>query len=400
MDLFDKCGESVGRGDPNRAWALSQFYRTVDPIDGRHAVREGRRLLMLGSNDYLGVTHDPRVKEAAIAAVRAHGSSSCGARINNGTTSLHRRLEERLAAFKGVERVLVFSNGFLAMFGAITTLVGHGDVVFCDQENHASLVDGCRAAGGTVRVFRHRDTTHLDRLLSEYDREVGKLIVVDGVFSQTGRISNLPEVQRLARAFGARVMVDDAHGSGVLGANGRGTAEHFGLSGNIDIVAGTFSKAFGAVGGFVGASAAVVEYFEYACRPHLFTAAPPVAIVASVLAALDIIETEPWRRERMWCNARLLQQGLRDAGFTLLDSSTPITPVVTGDFVDTLKMTARLEQEGIFVNAIIPPAVPRNGSRLRITPTAAHTDDDLRFAIGTMARIGRELGVTHAASAA
>lgn len=393
MDLFEKSRAFVAGLSPQRRQGMALFYRAVDPVDGRHAVRNGRRLLMLGSNDYLGLTHDPRVKQAAADALLAHGSSSCGARINNGTTTLHQRLEEKLAEVKGVERVIVFSNGFMAMLGAITTVAGDGDVVFCDQENHASLIDGCRASGAEVRVFRHNDMRHLARLLAEYEPERGKLIVVDGVFSQTGRIIDLPEVVRLAGEHGARVMVDDAHATGVLGAHGHGSAEHFGLQGRIDIVGGTFSKAMGAVGGFIGSTRDVIEYMQFVCRPHMFTAAPPVSIVASVLKVLEILEAEPERRERMFANASYLQRGLREAGFTVLESSTPITPLVTGDWEGALRMTARLEQEGIFVNPIGPPAVAPNMARLRMTPTAAHTQEDLRFAIDTLARVAQEVGV-------
>jgi len=393
MDVFDKCHDFVRDISPQRRAGMSLFYRAVDPMDGRYAVRNGRRLLMLGSNDYLGLTHDPRVKRAAADAVLAHGSSSCGARINNGTTTLHQRLEEKLAEIKGVERVMVFSNGFMAMLGTIATLAGPGDVVFCDQENHASLIDGCRASGAEVRVFRHNDTRHLARILAEYDHARGKLIVVDGVFSQTGHIIDLPEIVRLAAEHGARVMLDDAHGTGVLGAHGHGTAEHHGLQGRIDLVGGTFSKALGAVGGFIGSTGDVIEYMQFACRAHMFTAAPPVSIVASVLKVLEILESEPERRERMFAHARLLQQGLRDVGFTVLDSATPITPVITGDYGGALRMATRLEQEGIFVNPIGPPAVPPNMARLRLTPTAAHTEEDLRFVIDTMARVAQEVGV-------
>jgi 8-amino-7-oxononanoate synthase len=393
MDVFERCREFEAGLSPQRRQGMALFYRAVDPLDGRYALRNGRRLLMLGSNDYLGLTHDPRVKQAAAEALLQYGSSSCGARINNGTTTLHQRLEEKLAEVKGVERVMVFSNGFMAMLGTITSLAGAGDTVFCDQENHASLIDGCRASGAEVRVFRHNDMRHLGRLLAEYDRDRGKLVVVDGVFSQTGRIIDLPEVVRLAGEHGARVMVDDAHATGVLGAQGHGSAEHFGLQGRIDLVGGTFSKAMGAMGGFIGSTREVIGYLQFACRPHMFTAAPPVSIVASVLKVLEILAAEPERRQRMVANAHLLQHGLRQAGFTVLDSSTPITPVVTGDWEGALHMTARLEQEGIFVNPIGPPAVAPNMARLRLTPTAAHTDEDLRFTIDTMTRVAQEVGV-------
>lgn len=393
MDLFEKCHAYAAGLTPQRRAGMALFYRAVDPVDGRHAVRDGRRLLMLGSNDYLGLTHDPRVKQAAADAALRYGSSSCGARINNGTTSLHQRLEEQLAELKGVERVMVFSNGFMAMLGTIATLAADGDVVFCDQENHASLIDGCRASGAEVRVFRHNDMRHLGKLLSEYDHDKGKLIVVDGVFSQTGHVIDLPGIRRLADEHGARVMLDDAHATGVLGEHGHGSAEHFGLQGRIDLVGGTFSKALGAVGGFVGSTKDVIEYLHFSCRAHMFTAAPPVSIVASVLKVLEILAAEPERRERMYANARFLQQGLREAGFTVLESQTPITPVITGNYEGALRMAARLEQEGIFVNPIGPPAVPPNLARLRLTPTAAHTEQDLRFAIDTLAKVAQEVGV-------
>jgi 8-amino-7-oxononanoate synthase len=393
MDIFEKCHAFAADQSQQRRAGMALFYRAVDPIDGRYGLRNGRRLLMLGSNDYLGLTHDPRVKQAAAEAILAHGTSSCGARINNGTTSLHQRLEERLAEIKGVERVMVFSNGFMAMMGTIATLARDGDVVFCDQENHASLIDGCRAAGAEMRAFRHNDARHLAKQLAEYGPDQGKLIVVDGVFSQTGHVIDLPGFVELAQAHGARLMLDDAHGTGVLGARGHGTAEHFGLQDRIDVVGGTFSKALGAVGGFIGSRRDVIEYLHFSCRAHVFTAAPPVSIVASVLKVLDILEAEPERRQRMQDNARFLQGGLRDAGFTLLDSSTPITPVMTGSYEGALRMAARLEQEGIFVNPIGPPAVPPNQARLRLTPTAAHTEEDLSFAIATLARVAQEVGV-------
>lgn len=390
MDVFQKCRDfsaSLGKGRQR----ASLFYRAVDPIDGRLAVRNGRPLLMFGCNDYLGLTHDPRVKQAAADAVMKHGSSSCGARINNGTTTLHRRLEERLAEIKGVERVAVFSNGFMAMFGTLTTLLREGEVVFCDQENHASLVDGCRIAAAQTRVFRHNDMTHLGRLLGEYPEAVGKLVVVDGVFSQSGRITSLPEVLRLARANGAAVMLDDAHGTGVLGRNGHGTAEHFGVQGQVDVVAGTFSKALGAVGGFVGGPREMIDFLELACRPYMFTAAAPTSVVASVLKVLEIADEEPERRHRLWENASWFQEELRGAGFRVLDTQVPITPLVIGDDERTMRLAAQLEHEGIFVNPIVAPAVPPRLARLRLTPTAAHTREDLAFVVKTLSRVAADV---------
>ncbi len=395
MDLFEKCGGQI-REFQDQPGRVAMFYRAVDPIDGRFALRDGRRLLMLGSNDYLGLTHDPRVKSAAMAAIDRYGSSSCGARINNGTTTLHQRLEEKLAELKSVASVVVFSNGFLAMLGAIISLVDEGDVVFCDQENHASLVDGCRLCAGETRIFRHNDTAHLEELLGQYEPATGKLIVVDGVFSQTGKLAPLPQLVELARRYGARLMLDDAHGTGVLGARGHGTAEHFGLQGQVDLVGGTFSKALGAVGGFLGSSRDVMDFIRYRCRPHLFTAAPPVSVVASVLTAIEIVDREPERRERMWRNVRLLREGLLAAGFDVPESATPITPVVIGDSRETLRLAAQLEQAGIFVNPILPPAVPRRTARLRLTPTAAHTEADIAFTVETMTRVAGKLEMAHA----
>lgn len=390
MDVFQKCRDfsaSLGKGRQR----ASLFYRAVDPIDGRHAIRNGRRLLMLGCNDYLGLTHDPRVKKAAADAVMRHGSSSCGARINNGTTTLHRQLEERLAEIKGVERVAVFSNGFMAMLGTLTTLLREGEVVFCDQDNHASLVDGCRIAGAQTRVFRHNDMKHLGRLLGEYPEDVGKLVVVDGVFSQSGRITSLPEVISLARANGAAVMLDDAHGTGVLGRNGHGTAEHFGVQGQVDVVAGTFSKALGAVGGFVGGPSEMIDFLELACRPYMFTAAAPTSVVASVLKVLEIADEEPERRHRLWENALWFQEELRGAGFRVLDTQVPITPLIIGDDERTIRLAAQLEHEGIFVNPIVAPAVPPRLARLRLTPTAAHTREDLGFVVKTLSRLAADV---------
>ena len=392
MDLFERCAGMIReyRQQPAR---VALFYRAVDPVDGRHGICRGRRVLLLGSNDYLGLTHDPRVKAATVEAVERFGSSSSGARINNGTTTLHERLEERLAAMKGVESVIVFSNGFLAMLGVLTSLTTEEDVVFCDQENHASLVDGCRLGSAETRVFRHRDTDHLERLLGEYGREVGKLIVVDGVFSQSGRIAPLPRIVELAERHGARLMVDDAHASGVLGPHGHGTADHFGLHGRFDLVAGTFSKALGAIGGFVGTTRDVADFLRYRCRAHLFTAAPPVALVAPVLKVLEILEAEPERRERMWHNTRYLRDLLTGAGFDAGDSETPITPVILGDSRHTLQVAARLERAGFFVNPILPPAVPRLGARLRVTPTAAHTEEDLASFVDALVRVRSEVGI-------
>lgn len=390
MDIFQKCRDYMeGLGHGREGVAL--FYRSVDPIDGRHAVRNGKRLLMLGCNDYLGLTHDPRVMQAAADAIMSYGSSSCGARINNGTTTLHRRLEERLAEIKGVERVAVFSNGFMAMLGSLTSLLREGEVVFCDQDNHASLVDGCRAAGAQTRVFRHNDMKHLARQLAEYGSEFGKLVVVDGVFSQTGRIVNLPEVVRLAREHDASVMLDDAHGTGVLGAQGHGTSEHFGLHGQVDIVAGTFSKALGAVGGFVGARKDAIDFIELTCRPYMFTAAAPTSVVASVLKVLEIAEREPERRERLWENALWFQGALRDAGFRVLDTQTPITPLVIGGDERTIRLAAQLEHAGVFVNPIVAPAVPRGLARLRLTPTAAHTREDLAYVVEALKRLAADV---------
>jgi len=394
MGLFDKC-RTFSRWIDSLKSRREYFYlREFDPPASPVVTMGGKPLIMLGSNNYLGLATHPKVVEATLKAVREYGTGACSSRVLTGTTSLHARLERRLAEFKGTEDAVVFSSGFATMMGTVSAMTEEGDVVLSDALNHASIVDGCRLSRATVKIWRHDDMGHLEEQLASCPIEQNKLIVTDGVFSMKGTVANLPGIKALADKYGAMIMLDDAHGTGVLGATGRGTPEHFGMEGQIELVCGTFSKSLGTIGGFTGAEADVVTYLKLNSRAFIFTAAPPPASMATVLACLDVIEEEgPELLARLRENAAFMKTGLKDAGFRLEETITPIIPVLIGDDGKAFRMAGALEDEGVVVNPIVSPAVPPKSSLIRISMMASLSSRDLETALEKMKLVGRKQGV-------
>lgn len=347
---------------------------------------------MMGSNNYLGLTHHPKVLEAARDALERYGSGCTGSRFLNGTLDLHEILEQRLAAFIGKESALVFSTGYQANLGLISALVGRNDVVLIDKLDHASIVDGAKMSYGVTERFRHGDMAQLESLLQKHSGK-GLLIVVDGVYSMEGNIANLPALVDLAHRYGAALAVDDAHAVGVLGPNGEGTAAHFGLADEVDVIAGTFSKSLGSIGGYVAGTEEVIDYLKHLSRPLMFSAALPPANTAGVLAALEVMVSEPERRENLWKNTHKLQDGLKSLGYEIGASETPIVPVVIGELWDTFRFWRKVFDAGIFTNPVVPPAVPPKECRLRTSLMASHSDSQIDFALDTFAKLGKEVGI-------
>jgi len=325
-------------------------------------------------------------------AIKKYGTGCAGSRFLNGTLDIHEELEYKLARFMNKESALVFSTGFQTNLGAISALVGKGDTVIIDKMDHASIIDGCRLSFGDIKKYRHNDMDDLERVL-RLDGENGRLIVVDGVFSMEGDIARLPEIVNLAEKYGARVMVDDAHGIGVLGRNGRGTAEHFGLEDKVDIIMGTYSKSLASIGGFIAAGEDVIHYIKHISRPLIFSASPPPASVAAVSAAIDIIITEPERRARLWENTRKMREGFKDLGFDTGASETPIIPVIVGEDHKAFLMGRGLHEEGIFVNVAVSPAVPNGKALIRTSFMATHTDEQLDKVLEAFKKVGKRLGI-------
>jgi glycine C-acetyltransferase len=353
---------------------------------------EGKEAILLSSNNYLGIAHHPALQEAAIRALERYGCGAGASRSVCGTTELHRELEERIACFKGSEAALILSTGYMANIGLLTTLVGTGDLILSDELNHASIVDGCRLARAEVWVYRHGAMDHLEALLKRSSHR-RRLIVTDGVFSTEGTIAPLPEIRKLADQYGALVMVDDAHATGVLGRGGRGTGEHFGMAERIEIQMGTLSKALGGFGAYVAGTQDLIDYLINCCRPFIYTTAIPPAVAAMALAALDIVEQEPQRRARLWENTAYFRKGLQNLGFDTGRSETPIVPLLIGDNALTMEADRRLMARGLFAQGIRPPSVPAQGARLRTTLMATHTIEDLDYALQCFQKVGEELGL-------
>ncbi len=372
-DLFQKCYEYT-LPDDYKAKGIYPYFHPLGSRQDVEVIMEGRRRIMLGSNNYLGLTVCPEVVEAAARTVREYGTGCSGSRFLNGTLEMHLELEHELAHFLGKEDVLTFSTGFQTNLGIISALVGMHDYVICDMENHASIYDGCRLSFGKLSRYRHSDMADLEAKLQRVPEEYGALIVTDGVFSMGGDISRLPDICALAKKYGARVMVDDAHALGVIGKGGRGTASHFGLEDQVDIYMGTFSKSLASLGGYLAASAKVVDYVRHNSRPFIFSASIPPACCAAALAALRQLEARPELVERLAQLSAYARKGLKERGLTIRESQTPIVPIFTYEPEVTLMKTTELYRRGVYVNASLPPATPPHECLLRTSYMASHTE--------------------------
>ena len=392
MDVFQKCYD-FQTAETIRGLGIYPYFRMIASGQDPVVTMDGRRVIMLGSNNYLGLTNHPEIKEAAARALAAYGTGTAGSRFLNGTLDIHVELENRLAEFMKREAALTFSTGYQVNLGAISSLIDRRDVVILDNLDHACILDGARLSFGRVLKYRHNDMESLEERLRSIEEDWGRLIVVDGVFSMEGDVANLPRIVELKNRHGARLMVDDAHGIGVMGDHGRGTAEHFGVEDEIDLVMGTFSKSLAAVGGFIVGDRQVVDWVKHHARSLMFSAAPPPASVASVIKALEIIEREPGLRRRLWEHTRYMKREFANLGFDTGESASPVIPLVVGEDMTAFKMTMRLQEEGVFANPVITPAVPPNRAMIRTSYMATHTRDHLDRALEAFAKVGRELGV-------
>ncbi|HET7741532.1 MAG TPA: pyridoxal phosphate-dependent aminotransferase family protein [Mycobacterium sp.] len=390
--LFEKC-KSFTRAREIQAAGLYPYFKPISHSEDTTVVIEGKPRIMMGSNNYLGLTHHPDVLAAAKSALERYGSGCTGSRFLNGTLDLHERLEVELAEFFGKEACLVFSTGYQANLGLISGLVGRGDIVFLDKLDHASIVDGAKMSQGETIRFNHGDLGGLERKLQRVPEGTGTMVIVDGVYSMEGDIADLPALLKVTQKYGAALAVDDAHSVGVLGPKGDGTAAHHGVVDEVDLVVGTFSKSLASIGGFAAGSESVIHYLRHHARPMIFTAALPPANTAGVLAALHVLQQEPQRRTQLWKNTRHLQDGLRNLGFDIGPTETPIVPVLIGPLEKTFLFWRKLFDAGVFTNPVVPPAVPPSQCRLRTSLMATHTPEQIDKALGVFAELGKELGV-------
>ena len=376
-----------------RAAGIYPFFQPIEGNEGNEAVINGRRVLMLGSNNYLGLTRHPRVMAAAAAALETYGPSMTGSRLLNGTTTLHLQLEERIADFLGTETALVFSTGYLANLGVISSLVGRDCVAVIDKGDHASIYDGAAMSMGSAVRFRHNEPDHLDQVLGKIPAHTPRLVIIDGVYSMGGDLAPLPEIVDVCSRHATRLLLDDAHAIGTVGKDGRGSASHFGITEGIDLTIGTFSKSLASVGGFCAGPAPVLEYVKHFGRPMIFTAALPPASAAAALAALECMQDEPWRVTRVQEIGARMRAGLTALGFDIGATETPIVPIKIGAEVATATFWKDLLERGIYTNAVIVPAVPRGQAMLRTSYVATHTDEQLDYALELFAELGRRHGV-------
>ncbi len=389
--ILERCHRFT-KADEMRKLGLYPYFRTIESAQDTEVIINGRPMLMLGSNSYMGLTNDPRIKEAAIEAVHKYGSGCAGSRFLNGTLDIHIELEEQIADFLDKEAAIVFTTGYQTNLGVISALVGREDNVFIDRTDHASIVDGARLGFGKTFKFIHNDVSDLDRMLSLSSAR-GKMVVVDGIYSMEGDIAKLPEIVSVARKHGAAIFVDDAHSVGVLGRIGNGTADHFGLTREVDIIGGTFSKSLASIGGYVAADKAVIEYLKHHARALIFSASMAPACVAATQKALEIITNEPERREALWNNTSFMLDGLRQMGLDTGDSESPIMPVVIGETERCFAMWRFLHDAGIFVNPVVTPATPANRALIRLSVMATHTEDQLTRALEIIQEGARRIGL-------
>ena len=393
MDVFEKCQKLNETVQEMKGSGHYYFFRRIESPQDSEVIVNGKKVIMIGSNNYLGLTNHPLVKEAAIKAVEKYGTGCAGSRFLNGTLDIHLELEQALARLVKKEAVLLYSTGFQVNLGVISAMVGKGEYILADKSDHASIVEGCLLSPGEFIRFAHKDMSALEKRLQKIPPEAGKLIVVDGVFSMEGDIIQLPELCGLASQYNAAVMVDDAHAIGVLGEGGAGTANHFGLTDQVHLIMGTFSKSLASLGGFIGADAATIEYLKHHSKALIFSASMSPANAAAVLAALQIMLQEPERIANLWRNTARMKAGLAALGFDLGDSQTPILPVYCRDLLVTFKLCKRLEEEGVFVNPVVSPGVPPGMELIRISLMATHTDRQIDFALDKLGKVGRQLGL-------
>jgi len=379
--------------DSLKQQGLYRHLRVLDGEQASHATFDRKSVVNLSSNNYLGLTTHPRLREASLQAVRDYGAGSGSVRTIAGTMALHMELEKRLAAFKNVEAVVVFQSGFAANAGTVSAILSKEDVVVSDELNHASIIDGCRLSRAAIKVFPHKDVDAARAIMRELPATQRKLLITDGVFSMDGDLGAVPALCDVAEEFGAIMMVDDAHASGVFGRQGRGTIDHFNCHGHVDIQVGTLSKAIGVLGGYVAGSKAFIEFLYHRARPFLFSTSHPPAVAAACIAALDVLEQEPQWMERLWDNTKFFKAGLQRLGFNTGRSESPITPVIVGEAPKAMEMSDALFRAGVFAQGIGFPTVARGQARLRTIVTATHSREDLQYALDALGKVGKELGV-------
>jgi 8-amino-7-oxononanoate synthase len=393
MDLFEKCAFTVERVKKAQELGIYPYFTPIESAQGHRVKIDGKEFIMIGSNGYLGLTADPRMKEAAIKAVEKYGSTCSGSRFLNGTLDIHVKLEKDLAEFYEKDGAIIFSTGFQTNLGIISALGGKDDLLIIDRQDHASIIDGCRLSFADVKKYRHNDMEDLERILKTLPEDRGKLIIVDGVFSMEGDLANLPEIVRLKEKYKCRLLVDDAHGVGVHGEKGQGTCEHFGVLDRVDLLMGTFSKAFASLGGFVVGDKDVITHIKHRARALIFSASMIPASVASAQMALNIIKTEPERRKRLWVVARRMLKGFRDIGLDTGDSETPVIPIIIGEDEHCFAFWKGLIACGIFANPVISPATPPGRALIRTSYMSTHTDEDIEIILEAFAHCAEEFGL-------
>jgi 8-amino-7-oxononanoate synthase len=392
MDVFRKCFE-FDDAEKIRRVGLYPYFRVIESGQDPVVRMNGQRVIMLGSNNYLGLTNHPEIKAAAARALETYGTGTAGSRFLNGTLDIHVELEEKLARFMHRESAVTFPTGFGVNLGVISGLIGRKDVVILDNLDHACILDGARLSFGRALKYAHNDMDALEERLRSAGDDRAAMIVVDGIFSMEGDLADLPRIVELKKKFGARLMVDDAHGIGVMGEHGRGTAEHFGVEDETDLVMGTFSKALATVGGFVAGEKTVIDFIKHNARSLMFSAAPAPASVASVIMALEIIEREPERRRDLWENTNYMKREFTGMGYDTGNSASPVIPLLVGEDMTAFKMTFRLQEEGVFANPVVSPGVPPGRAMMRTSYMATHTRDHLDRALEIFRKVGREMGV-------
>jgi 8-amino-7-oxononanoate synthase len=393
VDIFDKCNGKATRANQAREANVYPYYRVITTPQDPVVIHDGQELIMLGSNNYLGLTNHPEVKEAAATGLAMYGTGCAGSRLLNGTLDIHVQLEECLAEFMRRDAVLTFSTGFQVNLGVLSCLLGRHDIAFLDSLDHACIIDGCRLGFGRSFKFRHNDVEDLEKKLATAPPEKGKIIVVDGVFSMEGDVAPLREIVELKNRYDARFMVDDAHGLGVFGEHGRGTPEYFGVEGEVDLLMGTFSKSLAAIGGFIAGKPEVIDYIKHEARAEIFSAAPPPASAAAAIKAVEIIEREPERRKQLWENTTYMKREFQNLGFDTGESNSPVIPLVVGEDIEAFQMTMRLQDEGVFANPVVSPAVPPGRSMIRTSYMATHTREHLDRSLEAFTKVGREMNV-------